>query len=49
MPDNDFLRQTNMLIRHYCPGVDPDCLSDEEWATMARDVQWFLKTLKGNG
>jgi len=33
------------LIRHYFPGVDPDELDDEQWAMMAKDVEWLIKLL----
>ena len=41
------MRQKNMLIRHYCH-ADPDGLTDEEWAMMAKDAEWFLKQQQSN-
>jgi hypothetical protein len=42
---NDYLRQTNALIRHFFPGVDPDQLNDEQWSVMAKDAEWLIKIL----
>jgi hypothetical protein len=41
---DDYLRQTNTLIRHYLH-TDPDKLTDEKWAMMAKDVEWLIKFL----
>lgn len=33
------IRKYNALIRYYAH-VDPDSLTDEQWAVLAKDIEW---------
>ncbi|PWB10542.1 hypothetical protein C5O72_07025 [Muribaculum intestinale] len=39
--DTDYFRHKLIFIRHYFPGVDIENLSDEEFAELANDAEWF--------
>ena len=43
MLDDEYTRHRLILIRHYFPGVNPNSLSDEEFASLSEEAIWLHK------